>query len=133
MITTQHNIIEQLEAGDLIIQEYVYKSKNKKYWKLKKNITIQLQTKQATVVVPEGFIYDMATVPKWLWSIIRPFNDGLFGTLLHDYLYIHKEAHTLTRKDADKEYLLWNNLTNQNKFDNYIRYIFVRAFGWLWW
>lgn len=133
MIITKHNVVEQLETDDLIIQSYVYSSKHKKYWKLKKPLTIYLQTKESIITIPEGFVYDMATVPKWLWSIIRPFNDALFGTLIHDYLYIHKDAHTLTRKEVDKEYLLWNNLTNKNKFDNYVRYIFVRAFGWLWW
>ena len=74
----------------------------------------------------------MATVPKWLWSIVRPFNDGLIGYLIHDRLYVIRD-HEMTRKEVDEEMLFWTNLTNKNKFDNYLRYFIVRLLGWLWW
>jgi hypothetical protein len=132
MIITKHNIIEQLETDNLIVQSYVYSSKHKKYWKITKPITVMLSTNNI-ITIPNGFYYDMATIPKWLWSIIRPFNDALLATLIHDYLYIHQEEHTLTRKQVDDEFLQWSNLTNKNKFDNYVRWVFTRVFGWLWW
>ena len=132
MIVTKHNVIEQLETDDLIVQSYVYKSRYKKYWKIKKPITIVLSTNDI-ITIPEGYVYDMATVPKWLWSFVRPFNDGLFGILVHDYLYVNQDVHTLNRKQVDDEYLFWNNITNSNKVDNYLRWVFVRLFGWVWW
>jgi hypothetical protein len=95
-------------------------------------LTVQLSTGDI-ISIPRGFVYDMATVPKWLWSIVRPFNDGLIGFLIHDYLYVHQEKHHLTRKQVDAEMLYWLNITNKNKFDNYLRYCIVRLLGWMWW
>lgn len=129
---TLGNVIHTLKTKDVIVQSYVYNSKNHKYWKIIKPLTIELSNGQV-IKIPEGFEYDMATVPKWLWSIVRPFNDALIGTLIHDYLYIHKEAHNMTRREVDEEYFLWNTFTNNNKLDNYLRWIFVRLFGWILW
>lgn len=132
MVITQKNIIGKLLKDDVIQQSYVYSYKSKKYWKINKPIDVMLSNNNV-ITIPEGFYYDMATIPKWLWSIVRPYNDALFATLIHDYLYIHQETHDMTRYQVDKEFLLWSNLTNRNKLDNKIRYIFARAFGWLWW
>ena len=125
------NIVEQLSSDELIIQSFVYSDKSSKYWKIQQSLTVQLSTGKI-INIPKGFIYDMSTVPKWLWSLVRPYNDGLFGYLVHDVLYVIRN-HNMTRKEVDKEMLFWTNITNKNKFDNYLRYVFVRAFGWLWW
>ncbi len=127
----KNNVIDALMTDDLIIQSYVYSDSSSKYWKLKDPLTVELSNGKI-INIPKGFYYDMSTVPKWLWSIIRPFNDGLFGYLVHDRLYIIKN-HNLTRKECDKEMLFWTNITNKNKFDNYLRYFFVRLLGWLVW
>lgn len=132
MVITQQNVISKLLKDNVIEQSYVYSYKSKKYWKINKSIIVKLSDNN-TITIHNGFYYDMATVPKWLWSFIRPFNDALFATLIHDYLYIHQETHNMTRYEVDKEFLLWSNLINKNKFDNHLRYLFVRLFGWLWW
>jgi len=129
---TKENIVKALMQDDVIVQSYVYSYKSKNYWEIKKPVEVELSNGEV-ITIPEGFYYDMATVPKWLWSIVRPYNDGLFGYLVHDYLYLNKHKHSLNRKKADQEMLFWTNITNSNKFDNYIRYAFVRLFGWLWW
>ena len=129
---SKENIIERLESDDLIIQSYVYSDKSSKYWKIQESLTVQLITANKIINIPKGFYYDMSTVPKILWSFVRPFNDGLFGYLVHDALYI-KRSHGLSRKQCDLEMLAWTNLTNKNKFDNLLRYYVVRALGWLWW
>jgi hypothetical protein len=96
-------------------------------------LTVELSDK-SIIEIPRRFMYDMATVPKWLWSFVRPFNDGLLAFLIHDYLYIHQEAHNLTRKQCDQEMLFWLNIINKrNSMDNYFRYFIVRCLGWLWW
>ncbi len=126
---TKDNVIEELSKDDVIVHSYVFFSKSKKKWKLKKPVTVELSTGQV-ITIPEGYLWDLASVPKWLWGIVRPYNDGLFGTLIHDYLYVYKIG---TVQQANNEYLFWNNITNKNKVDNYIRYIFVTLFGWLVW
>ena len=131
MIITKYNIIEQLITDELIVQSYVYSNKSSKYWKIQKPLGVMLSN-GIIINILSGFTYDMSTVPKWLWSFIRPFNDGLFGYLVHDALYKDR-AHGMSRKECDKEMLFWTNITNDNKFDNYLRYFFVRLLGWLWW
>jgi hypothetical protein len=128
-IIRKDNVVTELFGDDLIVQSYVYSYKSKKYWVIRKPITVELSD-GTIITIPDGFFYDMASVPKFLWSIARPFNDGLFGTLIHDYLYHIKIK---SRKETDKEYLYWNKITNSNIIDNYVRYFFVRAFGWLYW
>lgn len=132
MITIS-NVVDKLLTDDVVQQTYIYSYKSKKYWKLTQPITIELSTGKI-ISVPIGFEYDMSSVPKWLWSFLRPFNDALLGYLIHDYLYIKKDKHDLSRKECDKEMLLWCNITNpKGKFDNKLRYVFVRLFGWLYW
>jgi hypothetical protein len=128
---TKDNVVEQLLSDDLIHQSYVYSDKSEKYWKITEPICVTLSTGRR-YTIPRGFVYDMSTVPKWLWSIVRPFNDGLFGYLVHDRLYVIRD-HNMTRKQVDREMLFWTNITNSNKLDNYVRYFVVRAIGWWVW
>lgn len=41
----------------------------------------------AVIAVPEGFVYDGASVPPAAWSIVRPFGRTLRAALIHDWLY----------------------------------------------
>jgi len=128
---TKDNVVEKLLTDELIIQSYVYSDNSSKYWKIAQPITVVLSSGKI-INIPKGFYYDMSTVPKWLWSIVRPYNDGLFGYLVHDVLYVNRN-HNMTRKECDKEMLFWTNITNSNKFDNKLRYYVVRLLGCLWW
>jgi hypothetical protein len=129
---TKDNVIKNLLTDDLVVQSYVYSDRSSRYWKIQKSLTIKLITRNKFITIPAGFYYDMSTVPKFLWSFARPYNDGLFGYLVHDYLYINR-SHGLSRKECDREMLEWTKITNKNTFDNYFRYFVVKALGWLWW
>lgn len=131
MITTE-NIVEQLKTDSLIIQSYAYSKKNGRFWVIVEPLTIKLSNEHI-ISVHKGFYYDMATIPPFIWSVIKPYDDALIAYLIHDYLYIYQEKHDLTRSEADREMLIWANITNKNKLNNYVRYLFVRLFGWLWW
>jgi hypothetical protein len=131
MLITKNNIIQELLTDDLIVQSFVYSDKSAKYWKIQKPLGIQLSN-GVVINILSGFTYDMSTVPKWLWSVVRPFNDGLFGYLVHDALYLDR-SHGMTRKECDDEMLFWTTLTNKNKFDNKLRWVIVRLLGWAWW
>ena len=64
--------------------------------------------------VPEGFRFDLASIPTRLWSLINPFQLTVISALAHDLLYHyggscpwgmitpHRE---FTRKDADVLFL----------------------------
>jgi len=128
---TKDNVVEKLLSDDLIVQSYVYSDKSSKFWKISEPITVTLSNDKI-INIGRGFYYDMSTVPKFLWSFVRPYNDGLFGYLIHDRLYVIRD-HNMTRKECDKEMLFWTNITNSNRFDNYLRYFVVRLLGWMWW
>ena len=44
------------------------------------------------ITIPEGFVYDGATVPRWLWTLIGMTPDGLHraAALMHDWMYAHR-------------------------------------------
>lgn len=71
--------------------------------------------------IAKGFQYDGASIPWFLWTILKASPDGLWraATLVHDYLYINKgvviaecvatgesETLQLTRKEVDEIFLI---------------------------
>ena len=42
------------------------------------------------IVVPAGFEFDLASVPRPLWSLIAPFELSIAAPLLHDFLYRYR-------------------------------------------
>ena len=52
-----------------------------------------------TVVIHKGFIWDGASIPRELWSIVGCPSDYLYESCLHDALYA---SCLYSRKDSDK-------------------------------
>lgn len=129
---TLNNAVAVLLTDKVIVQSYIYSDCKSRNWTLQQPIQVQLSDNKR-LHIGVGYTYDMATVPKWLWSFVRPYNQALLAYIIHDYLYTHRHMHSLTRKQSDAEWLLWANKINPNHFDNKFRYIFIRLFGWLWW
>ena len=44
---------------------------------------------ETTITIPEGFEFDLSSVPRLLWWLIAPFELSVAAPLLHDYLYFH--------------------------------------------
>lgn len=129
---TKDNVVNELMTDELIKQSYIYSYKSTKYWKILEPITVKLIGNDKIINIEKGFVYDMSSSPRSLWGIVPPANDGLFGYLVHDKLYIWR-GHGMSRREVDREMLLWTNIVCSNKFDNYLRYFFVRLFGWWVW
>lgn len=54
-----------------------------------------------TIIVPSGFITDLATIPRIFWSFDSPFNGKYMSSaILHDYLYACSINHS--RKESDR-------------------------------
>ena len=53
----------------------------------------------ATITVPRGFVTDLASTPKSVWSLYPPFGKYLAASILHDYLYWKQSC---TKDEADK-------------------------------
>lgn len=87
------------------------------------------------IVVPEGFVSDLASVPKFLWWLFPPqgkgTKEGAYATscLLHDYLCERFHKGLNTRKYADEIFLEAMLSVGINKKLAKILYLAVRLFA----
>ena len=93
-------------------------------------------------VIPKGFVFDGASVPKFLASWLSPVGVLLVGGLVHDYAYKYEKllkknkkdtTHTLTQKEAD---IIFRDINiEQNGFHlmNYLAYWALRLAGFVAW
>ena len=93
-----------------------------------------------TMTVPDGFIWDGSSVPRFLWTISGITPDGLMraGALIHDYLYrnggvVSTCTVKFSRKDADVLFYTINRQAGCNWWTAIRAYRAVRLFGWLAW
>tara|TARA_Y100001949_G_scaffold128093_1_gene109615 strand:+ start:254 stop:736 length:483 start_codon:yes stop_codon:yes gene_type:complete len=93
-------------------------------------------------VVPKGFIFDGASVPKYFRSYLSPMGVLLIGGLVHDYGYKYEVLLLAGGKKAtSKKNQKWMDKTfrdiniDQNGFFiiNQIAYFALRLGGWLAW
>lgn len=80
------------------------------------------------VIIPKGFVTDMASIPKPLWWLLSPQYSGfVYPAVVHDYMYRCPSNHT--RYFADSVFyssLLQENISN---FTARKMYYAVRVFG----
>lgn len=93
-------------------------------------------------VIPKGFQFDGASVPKFLASWLSPVGILLLGGLVHDYLYKYtyltkkgKKAtsEVFTQKQADQLFRDINIEQNGIHVLNWAAYLALRVGGWLAW
>lgn len=130
MIITLKNAREYFKKNG-IVRQRVYGFNNVNKYRLLQNVHVELSD-GTNISIPEGYVWDLASVPRPLWGIVPPDSDAELAFLIHDYLY---ENQINSRKWADAEMLQWSIVTNgtQNwsirNVDNYIRYWAVRLGG----
>ena len=85
---------------------------------------------------PKGTIWDGASIPKWLWWLIKPMDTrNAFANYIHDMLWTDKQAQFAffkynifkARLFADNERMNWLSpeTKNENKITNFV----IRAIG----
>ena len=79
------------------------------------------------VSVPKGFVTDLASTPRLLWSIYPPFGDYINAAVVHDYLYSIK----FPRDSADKTLRRILKRDGVPFITRWCFYTAVRLFGWL--
>lgn len=84
------------------------------------------------VVVPQGFEFDMASVPRLLWPLIGPHELSPAATALHDHLY--DAGGPVSRREADRAFAeLAARHQHVAEWRVTAAYLAVRLFGWLYW
>jgi len=76
-----------------------------KYWVLKEPLIYQHPETEQQVVIPKGFVTDLASVPRAFWIALPPCEKYTPATVLHDYLYWVQDS-SCDRECADKTLLL---------------------------
>ena len=93
-------------------------------------------------VIPEGFQFDGASIPKFLRTFFSPVGVLLIGGLVHDYAYklsliLKKNKKStmgdMTQKQADEIFRDINIIVNGFYVMNYLSYYSLRLGGFLAW
>ena len=110
-----------------------------RHWEITKDFHYSLNGEN--FVIPKGFKFDGASVPKFLAQFLSPVGLLLIGGLIHDYGYKYE---TLLRKNKttngirsqkwmDKTFRDINIEVNGFYFLNYLAYWALRLGGWVAW
>lgn len=98
------------------------------------------------VVVPEGYSFE-PSINRVVWPAVSPL-EALIASAPHDYMYGERPDvmverwvlegrwephHVPTRKEADQVFLQVMAEQGHAWWRRGLAYLFVRAFGWLWW
>ena len=107
----------------------------------------------SSVRVPQGFIYDKASVPRAFYNLLPPNGDDTAAFLLHDWCYVQRGSiydttgtkRTISRKRSDFFMFVYQcqllRIDTSAIFDKHFlkrlrivtMYLGVRAFGWYYW
>ena len=123
----------------VVLRRRVTGSNNRPTYQLLQPLAFELSNGDV-ILIPAGFEWDLSSVPRFLWGLLPPDGDFEIASLIHDFLYINNLELSYSRKFADQEMLLWSkavsgtmNKISLRNFDNQVRYIAVRCFGWIVW
>lgn len=109
-------------------------------WEIGKDYHFQIRGEQ--YVIPKGFVFDGASVPKFLASWLSPVGVLLIGGLVHDYIYKYtvllkkgkkSTSEAMTQKDADVIFRDINIEQNGFHLLNYLAYWALRIGGFVAW
>lgn len=131
MILTIKNILEIIRRENPVKKSRIFGSNTINKYVLLETIEIELSNKYV-ILIPKGYVWDLASVPRFLWWLFPPDSDSELAFLIHDYLY---ENRIINRDFADKEMLIWSKKlsgtqnTSVRNIDNTMRYLAVKWFG----
>jgi hypothetical protein len=82
------------------------------------------------VTAPEGFITDLASIPRPFWNLLPPFGKYTEAAVIHDWLY---RTHLFSRAMCDALFLEMMNALRTDWHTRTIIYLAVRLFGGFAW
>ena len=109
-------------------------------WIIAKDFVFKLD--EVEYVIPKGFVFDGASVPKFLATWLSPTGVLLIGGLVHDYAYKYtvflkkgkkETSSVMTQKQADELFRDINIEQNGFHLLNYLAYWALRLGGFVAW
>ena len=61
--------------------------KGRSLWGLHDPLTYRPSDGEHTITVPKGFVTDLASIPRWAWTLVPPDGPWVKGAVIHDFLY----------------------------------------------
>jgi hypothetical protein len=106
-----------------------------KQWRLKEAYTYR--DGDTSITVPEGFVFDLSSVPRVFWGLIAPFELSAAAPLLHDFLYrsggkpagATAPPREYSRKDVDRIFREIMRAEGVSAWRAALAYAAVRVFG----
>ena len=109
-----------------------------RHWEIAKDFEYELNGTK--YIIPSGFKFDGASIPKFLHTFLSPVGVLLLGGLVHDYAYKYAallpkkgELLLLDQKKADEIFRDINIEINGFYFMNYLAYWSLRLGGFMAW
>ncbi len=59
-------------------------------WGLHDPLAYRPGDRTQTITVPPGFVTDLASIPRWAWTLLPPDGPWVKGAIIHDFLYATK-------------------------------------------
>ena len=84
---------------------------------------------ELALLLPDGYITDLASIPRFLWRIIAPFELSITAPLVHDFLYRNGGCRTFTREETDLIFLWIMKKEGVIWWRRNLAYPAVRVFG----
>ncbi len=81
------------------------------------------------ILIAEGYITDLASIPRLLWRVIAPFELSITAPLVHDFFYQYAGCGIYSRKDVDQIFLQLMKEEYVSWWRRTIAYRAVRIFG----
>lgn len=112
-----------MEVTKLILHPLVNGEKNELY----QEYVYEINGYQ--IKVPQGFVTDLASVPRIFWSIFPPFGKYTPAAIVHDFLYSKYNITGINRTLADKIFLFIMEELGVGYLKRKAMYQAVRSFG----
>lgn len=61
--------------------------KGRSLWGLQRDLAYRTGNSDDKVLVPAGFVTDLASIPRWCWTILPPDGQWVKAAIVHDFLY----------------------------------------------
>lgn len=102
---------QRTQQAPPLIRHWTWGQK-KGLWELGENYAVQMREPEGNVIfrIDQGYLYNLASVPRPIWPLINPFELSTLAPLIHDFLYDHEGVcpewtvtpyRTFTRQEAD--------------------------------
>ncbi len=78
------------------------------------------------IYVPEGYVTDLASVPRLLWALFPPHGRYAKAAIIHDWLY---DNALRTKAEADRIFLDAMTVLGVPRWRRRLMYLAVRLFG----